>query len=182
MEGVDLKVNLLRNSGLLLIQSASVLALQVALNQVLGLPLPVPQQAAVLHDCALLWLTPAEWFLDIPANRTDSVQLALTERLSSSLTAVFDFSDALVPFEVNGANAPEILMAGCHLDLRPAAFPAGRVVRTALADVPAILWNPGNPDRFRCLIDRAFTEHFLAWLEGTTQKSPAPSLCPKTNG
>lgn len=169
-EGINLTVNLLRDKGLLLLQSASMPTLQEALSQVLGLSLPATQEAVVQQDCTLLWLAPAEWLLQIPANKTDSIQLDLTERLGSSLTVVCDFSDALVLFEVSGPDALEIFMTGCSLDLRPDAFPAGRVVRTVLVDIPAILWNPGNPDRFRCLIDRAFMEHFLAWLEGTPRK------------
>jgi sarcosine oxidase subunit gamma len=151
-----------------MLQSASVSALQEALSQVAGLGLPAAQQATVLGDYALLWLAPAEWLLELPVDKTDPVEIALTHRLSSSLTVITDFSDALVAFELSGSGAPETLMTGCSLDMRSHAFPAGRVVRTALAGVPAILWNPGNPERFRCLVDRGFAEHLLSWFEGTT--------------
>lgn len=168
IERLDLRVTSAHNKGLLLLQSASVMPLQETLTQVLGLTLPVAQQAEVLGEYALLWLAPAEWLLELPGDKTDWVEIALTHRLSSSLTFITDFSDALVSFEVSGSGAPETLMTGCTLDMRSHAFPARRVVRTALAGVPAILWNPGNPDRFRCLVDRGFAEHFLTWLEGTT--------------
>jgi heterotetrameric sarcosine oxidase gamma subunit len=166
IERLDLHVISIRDKGLLLLQSASVAAFQEALSDVLGLTLPSPQEAAVLNGCALLWLTPAEWLLELPADKTDTVEIALSHRLGSSLAVVTELSDALVELEVSGSGAPETLMTGCSLDMRPFSFRAGRVVRTALAGVPAIVWNPGNPDRFRCLIDRGFAEHFLAWLQG----------------
>jgi sarcosine oxidase, subunit gamma len=167
IERADLRVAPIRDRGLLLLQTASMPALQEALRQALDLILPPAQNACVLGDYALLSLTPAEWLLELPADQTESAQTDLSQRVGSSLAVVTDLSDAFASFEVSGARAPEILMTGCSLDLTPRAFPCGRVARTALADVPAILWNPGNPDRVRCLIDRGFTEHFLIWLEGT---------------
>lgn len=73
-------------------------------------------------------------------------------------------------FASGGRIDPERLMTGCSLNLKPNAFPSGRVARTALADISAILWNPGNPDRFRCVVDRGFTAHFLKWLEGASPR------------
>lgn len=167
IERADLRVTPIRDRGLLLLQTASMAALQEVLRRAFDLILPQAQNASVRGDYALLQLTPAEWLLELPADETDSVQIALSQRLGSPLAVVTDLSDALASFEVSGAGAPEILMTGCSLDLTPRAFPCGRVARTALADVPAILWKPGNPDRVRCLIDRGFTKHFLIWLEGT---------------
>jgi sarcosine oxidase, subunit gamma len=168
IERLDFHIAPAHGKGLLLLQSACLSPLQEALAEVLGLTLPVAQQAQVLADYALLWLAPAEWLLELPGDETDPVEIALTRRLDPSLTVITDFSDALLSFEVSGSGAPETLMTGCSLDMRSHAFPARRVVRTALAGVPAILWNPGNPDRFRCLLDRGFAEHVLTWLEGAT--------------
>lgn len=178
IERADLRVTPVRDHGLLLLQTASAPALQEALDQEMGLTLPPAQGAAVIGNYALLWLTPAEWLLEHPAGETDRIEAALALRLAASLTVVTDLSDALGPLEISGAAATAILMTGCSLDLRPRAFPSGRVARTALADVPTILWNPGNPDRFRCLIDRSFADHFLLWLKGATPPSQAHSHNP----
>lgn len=165
---LGLHVTTLRDKGLLLLQCPSVRALQEAVCRVLHLTLPPAQQAAVRGAYALLWLAPAEWLLELPRSSTGSVELALAQQLRSSLAAITDSSDALAVLEVRGSTAADTLMTGCSLDLRPPDFPAGRVVRTAIIDVPAILWNPGYPDRFRCLIDPGFAEPFIAWLDGTT--------------
>ena len=164
----ELIVTPVRDKGLLLLQSASLPALQAALEQEIGLPLPPAQQASLHAPYALLWLTPAQWLLELPAGECDSIGAALSGRLASALAAITDFSDALVALEVGGAGLADVLMSGCSLDLSADAFPPGRVARTALADVPAILWNPGGPGRIRCLIgERGFETHLFAWLKGT---------------
>ncbi len=151
-------------SGLILLQCASECALQDALTSEIAVRIPAPQQASILGDYGLLWLAPAEWLLELPASQTDSLQTALTHRLATSLAAVTDMSDAFACCEVSGARAGEALLSGCSLDLRAHKFPPGQVARTALADIPAILWNPGTPDRFRCLVDRSLEGHLLDWL------------------
>lgn len=166
IEHVGLRVSPVRGRGLLLLQTTAAPALQESLAQELGLALPSAQTATLLGHYALLWLTPAEWLLELPVDQTDAVHRALTRQLTSALAAVTDFSDALMSIEISGEHAAEVLATGCSLDLRPHAFPSSRVARTALADIPAILWNPGGADRYRCLVDRGFAAHLLAWLDG----------------
>ena len=163
----DLQIIAVHDKGLLLLQSGHRAALQEVVNEVLHVALSGEQRAAVAGDCALLWLAPTEWLLELPKDRSDPIGLALTQRLGS-LGVVTDLSDGFAVFEVSGSRTPDMLMTGCSLDLALPAFPAGRVVRTKLAEVSAILWNPGNPDRFRCFIDRGFAEHLRTWLDGAT--------------
>ena len=123
IEHVDLRVTPVRDRGLLLLQAASVHALQDALDETIDLTLPKVQNTSVRGDYALLWLAPAEWLLELQVNETGAVESELSRRLSSSLAVVTDISDALVSFELSGAGVPEILMTGCSLDLRSPAFP-----------------------------------------------------------
>jgi len=167
-----LRVRLSR-PGFLLLQSTSESALQDALTSEIGLEIPAAQRATTVGDYALLWLTPAEWLLEHPPKETNALQSALTRRLASSLALTTDMSDAFVCCEVSGARAAEALMSGCSLDLRPEVFPAGLVARTALADIPAIIWNPGEPRRLRCLIDRTFAGHLRDWLVDVTRSQRA---------
>lgn len=167
-------------AGFLLLQSRREAALQDALAQETGLRLPAPQEACTRGNYALLWLTPAEWLLALPAGESQSLQSALARRLTSSLSVVNDISDAFACCQVNGGRAAEVLMGGCSLDLRSGAFHTGRVSRTVLADVPAILWKTGEPNRFRCLFDRSFAAHLRHWLtDATPRKSrPTPMTAP----
>lgn len=120
-------------------------------------------------EYALLWLTPAEWLLECPASQTDSLQGAIARRLATSLAVVTDMSDAFECFELSGTRAAEVLMSGCSLDLQADIFPAGRVARTALADIPAVIRGTGGPLSFRCLVDRSYARHIRDWLLTTTR-------------
>jgi heterotetrameric sarcosine oxidase gamma subunit len=160
-------------AGFLLLQSTPESRLQDALTSEIGLGLPAPQEASVRGDYALLWLTPSEWLLELPAKEADSVQIALTHRLAASLATVTDMSDAFACCEVSGARAAEALMSGCSLNLHAHAFPSGRVARTALADIPIIIRKVAQPHDFRCLVDRGFAGHFRDWLADAARNQRA---------
>jgi sarcosine oxidase subunit gamma len=147
-----------------LLQCSSPPALQGALSRDSGLQLPAPQTAAFFEDNSLLWLTPSEWLLDSPADIADSTVAAIAPRLNVALAAITDVTDAFAYFELSGSCVTDILMTGCGLDLRPSAFPPGRLARTFLANVPTIVWNPGGSVQLRCLIDRTFASHFRDWF------------------
>lgn len=147
-----------------LLQCSPTPALQGPLGRDSGWQLPAPQIAAFFEDNTLLWLTPSEWLLDSPADTADSTVAAIAPRLKLALAAITDITDAFVHFELGGSCITDILMTGCSLDLRTSAFPPGRLARTLLANVPAIVWNAGGSDRFRCLIDRSLATHFWNWF------------------
>ncbi len=160
---------LLAEMGLLLLQSPSESALQDALTSEVALRLPAPGETSTRGDYALLWLTPAEWLLECPVKATDSLHSVLTRRLAGSLAVMTDMSDAFACFELRGARATDIMMSGCSLDLRSEIFPAGRVVRTSFAGIPAIIRKTGEPHGFRFLVDRSYASHIRDWLVTTTQ-------------
>lgn len=166
--------------GLLLIQARSADAsLAGILARQLGLQLPLPLKSERRAATALLWLAPREWLLELPAAQTPSVLAALEssfaqaraqspgERSPAGLCVVSDVSDAFAAFEVSGTRALDVLMSSCSLELRPQSFPAGQCARTAVADIPAILWNLSDSDHlgaFRCWVERGFAVHFVSWL------------------
>ena len=160
-----LRVRPVTDRGLLLLQgSPQDAVLHDAVSRQIGARVPGPQTTNSRGEYALLWMTPKEWLLELPAAATSAVQGSLVTRLAPSLAVVTDITDALACFDVGGDRATDVLMTGCSLDLRPHAFAAGRVARTAVADVPAIIWKAGPSDIFRCWVDRSFAEHFWSWL------------------
>jgi len=160
-----LRVTPVTDRGLLLLQgSPEDAVLRDAIGRQIGARVPGPQTTDIRGEYALLWMTPKEWLLELPAAETSAVQGALVARLAPSLAAITDISDALACFEIGGDPAMDVLMAGCSLDLRPHAFAAGRVARTAIADVHAIIWKPGIAHLFRCWVDRSCAQHFWNWL------------------
>jgi len=160
---------MLAATGLLLLQSPSESALLDALNGEISLTLPGPGETRARGEYTLLWLTPAEWLLECPAAETDSLQSAFTRRFATSLAIVTDMTDAFACFELNGARTHDTLTSGCSLDLRADIFPAGRVARTSLAGIPAIIRRTGEPQGFRCLVDRSYARHLRDWLLMSTR-------------
>ena len=154
----------LAEPGLLLLQSPSESTLQDALDGEISLSLPGPGDTRARGEYTLLWLTPAEWFLECPVAEIDSLQTALTRRLATSLAIVTDMTEAFACFELSGARTEDVLMSGCSLDLRADNFPAGRVAGTSLAAVPAIIRKTAEPHGFRCLVDRSYARHIRDWL------------------
>jgi sarcosine oxidase subunit gamma len=156
-------------TGLLLLQSPSASALQDALTSEIALRLPAPGETCARGDYALLWLTPAEWLLECSEQDTHALHSAFTRRLARSLAVVTDMSDAYACFDLSGARAADTLMGGCSMDLHAATFPAGRVARTSLAGIAAIIRKTGKPHGFRCLVDRSYARHIRDWLRMTTR-------------
>ena len=159
----------LAETGLLLLQSPSESALQDVLASDLNLGLPAPGETRARGEYALLWLTPAEWLLECPVRDADALRSALTRRLVRPLAVVTDMSDAFACFDLSGARTGDVLASGCSLDLRADIFPAGRVARTSLAGIPAIIRKTGEPHDFRCLVDRGYARHMRDWLLMTTR-------------
>jgi sarcosine oxidase, subunit gamma len=166
IEAPGLRVVAVQTRGFLLVQgNPEDSLLQKALREQIGVGVPGPQLASTGSEYALLWMAPGQWLLESPAARASTVQAALVARGGVALAAVTDLSDALACFEVSGEAAADALMTDCTLDLQPHAFAVGRVARTAVAAVTAILWKPGDdPRQFRCLVDRSFAEHFWSWF------------------
>jgi sarcosine oxidase, subunit gamma len=166
--------------GLLLIQARSADAsLAGLLDRQLGLHLPLPLNSDRRDAAAILWLAPREWLLELPAAQTPALRAALedsfeqaraqsrTETSSAGLCAVSDVSDAFAGFDVSGPRAVDVLMSSCSLDLRPQSFPAGHCARTAVADVPGILWKVSDSvdsGVYRCWVERGFAAHLASWL------------------
>ena len=167
-----LSVLAVADRGLLLLQAdPTEPALHEALGTQTGLALPQPQTTGFGSDRELLWVAPRQWLLQLPAFSAPVVQAALSARLGGTLAAVTDVSDAFACFDVGGPRAADVLMTGCSLDLHPAAFGAARVARTALADVPAVIWRREASGAFRCLVDRSYAGHLWNWLA----QAPVPA-------
>jgi len=172
IDAPGLRVAAVADRGLLLLQGdPDDPLLAGAIREQVRIGLPGPLEVGAGGDCALLWMTPKELLLELPAARAPAMETALALRLGAALAAVTDVSDAFASFDVGGDAAVDVLMTGCTLDLRPHAFAPNRVARTAFAGVSAIIWKPADPNRFRCLVDRSFAWYFWNRLGQTL--SPA---------
>ena len=159
IDSLSLSVVAVENRGLLLLQGSP-----ETIRERTALAVPDPQKISFSGECALLWLAPREYLIELPAAQTSTMQEALCCRLDAVLASVTDVSDAFASFDVGGECAVDVLATGCSLDLSSHAFAAGQVARTILAGVPAIIWRHATSHPFRCVVDRSFAEHFWSWF------------------
>jgi heterotetrameric sarcosine oxidase gamma subunit len=129
-----------------------------------GFALPGPQCSLSLGGRTLMWMTPREWLLDVSDSDRNGIHTALTTAFAGTLAAVTDVSHALACFELSGPRVHEVLMAGCRLDLTPAALDPRRAVCTLVADIPTIVWRRGDSSDVCCLVDRSYAGYFRTWV------------------
>ena len=132
-----------------------------------GTRLPARPCSSAESDAArCLWLGPTTWLAESGDREAD---LAL-ERL-----AALEVTDARLVLAVEGRRARELLAVGTGIDLHPAAFPAGRVVRTLFGRLDAALYlaDAGpllDAPLFHLHVDRAAGPWLAPWLLEAARK------------
>jgi len=142
--------------------------LRDAVQRAFGVELPGPLAMSARAGTAILWLSPTEWLIELPASANDSGRI-IAGALQATLAALTDMSDAFAGFDIDGARAVDVLMSGCSLELTSSAFATGRVARTAIADLPVVIRRLTGGEspaatHFRCWVDRSLAEHLWSWL------------------
>ncbi len=150
--------------GRLLLQPAPDLARLVlrgdasALGVAFGLELPTqPCRAAEASGRSVLWLGPDEWLLLASPGTLDAT-------ISVPGAAVVDVGHRQVGLVLDGPDAPDVLAAGCPLDLHPTAFPVGMCTRTVFGKAEIVLWRQDTM-RFHVEVWRSFAAYVHALLE-----------------
>ena len=114
-----------------------------ALSAAYGMALPTtPCRAAG----SALWLGPDEWLL------LDSPDAG------PHPGSAVDVSDRQLALILEGNLAPDVLAAGCPLDLHPTAFPVGMCTRTVFGKAEIVLWRM-DAQRWRIEVWRSFAAY-----------------------
>lgn len=140
---------------------------KTAVKSVLGVALPVTPNTAseVKKDCCLLWLGPDEWLAAVPGGREAETIADLYTALSDVHFAAVDVSSSRTVIRLSGAQARDVLMKGCSLDLHPAAFAAGRCAQSSLARCHMLLHQTGDSPDYDVYVHRSFADYLWRWLE-----------------
>jgi sarcosine oxidase subunit gamma len=115
-------------------REAEVDALRVLLAERLSLALPDGLDAAGRDGRLVLPIGPRRWWLI--EEREPGVGLAGVLGRRAALT---DLSHARSVLRLDGPAARNVLAKLCRVDLHPSVLPPGRVVQTALGQVPALI-------------------------------------------
>jgi sarcosine oxidase, subunit gamma len=129
---------------------------------VLGFDLPPTCRAVIQGARTALWLGPDEFLLLAAAG--EPLADGLGQALHGHPHALVDVSHRQCALELRGAEAADMLNAGCPLDLHMVSFPVGMCTRTVLAKAEVILWRT-EPDAFRIEMMRSFAPYVRAFLE-----------------
>ena len=115
-------------------REAEVAALRVLLAERLGLALPDGLDAASGDGRLVLPIAPRRWWLVEDRERGAGLAGVLGRR-----AALTDLSHARSVLRLGGPAARDVLAKLCRIDLHPSALPPGRVVQTALGQVPTLI-------------------------------------------
>ncbi len=129
-----------------------------ALGVAFSLELPTqPCRAVEANGRSALWLGPDEWLLLASPG-------TLVPTVSVPGAAVVDAGHRQVGLILEGPSAPDVLAAGCPLDLHPTAFPVGMCTRTVFGKAEIVLWRQDNA-RFHVEVWRSFAAYVHGLLE-----------------
>ena len=138
-----------------------------------GLVLPTTVGDSVGGALRLHCLGPAEWLMVVaPGSLGSTATRDLEHALSLQGVAVVDASHGLAGFALLGPAARELLSMGCGVDFHPAKFPAGRCVRTRLAQVPVVIVHPDHATGYELYVARSHADYLLDWLGDAAVVSP----------
>ena len=136
-----------------------------AAGAALHLDLTLPACRSVqCEGLAALWLGPDEWLLLAALEEQKNISEKLRAALASLSHVLVDVSHREAAFLVRGPAAALAINAGCPLDLRLTAFPAGACTRTLLGKTEIVLWRR-EPELFHIEAPRSVAAYMREFLE-----------------
>jgi sarcosine oxidase, subunit gamma len=111
-----------------------------AAKDVLGLDLPkAPRTTNSWGDMKALWLSPDQWLILCPGDKTAKILGELTAALNGIHSLAVDVSDMRAIIRLEGEHARTTVMKGTSIDLTHGDYPPGTVRRMKFAEVGALL-------------------------------------------
>jgi len=133
-------------------------------GQIAGCRLPNgPGKAEIASSRILACLGPDEWLLLCEAGAETGLLKQLDSQLAGTHSAAVNVSDALVAWQMGGAELRRILAKGCALDLHPRQFGPGCCAQTMLAHAGVTLICEA-PDSLVLICRTSFAAYTAHWL------------------
>lgn len=139
----------------------------------IGMPLPAEMlRAQGSGDWHVLHLSPDEWLFIGPVGQAADLEARLAAASRETALSLVDISDRSLAVEICGATSPDLLAAGCPLDLDDAQFPEGSCSRTLFGKVPVMLWRVGGGPTFRMEYARSYHGYVLDLIGAAAANLP----------
>lgn len=111
-----------------------------AAKSVLGFDLPKsPRTSNSWGDVKALWLSPDQWLVLCPRDKTAALLESLNAALNKIYSLCVDVSDMRAVIRLTGEGVRETLMKGCSLDLLSDEYAPGTVRRVRFAEIAALI-------------------------------------------
>ena len=114
-------------------------------------------------DVDVIWMGPDEWLV-VGRNDSQALRQDLEDTLEGEHASVIDVSAQRTVIEVAGADARDVLLKGCTLDLHPRAFGVGACAQTLLARTQIVLLARSDEPAFWMFVRASFAEYLAEWL------------------
>jgi sarcosine oxidase, subunit gamma len=135
-----------------------------AAERALGAPLPLaPNTVSAGESVEVLWMGPDEWLVVAPPGAERHLEV-LERGIGAEHGTVVDVSAQRTVIDVAGANARDVLLKGCALDLHSRAFGVGRCAQTLLARAQVILHARTDEPAYRVFVRASFAGYLAEWL------------------
>lgn len=130
-----------------------------------GAPPPVEANTTVkAGKNSIFWLGPNEWLVVTPKGRQGAAEAALRTALEGQLVSIVDGSDARTTIRLHGANARDVLMKGCPLDLHPRVFGPGQCAQSILAKADVLIHQLDDTPTYDIYVLCSFSRYLWDWL------------------
>jgi sarcosine oxidase, subunit gamma len=120
-------------------------------------------------------LGPNEWLLLGPEHDEEALARQIEAALAGRLHALVDIGHGTAAVEVSGRHAPDVLNAGCPLDLANDAFPTGSATRTLLGKAEIVLMRLDDAPTYRVECGRSFARYVHDFLLEAAREFEAPA-------
>jgi sarcosine oxidase subunit gamma len=135
------------------------------LAETVGTAPPVePNTVAVAGENNILWLGPDEWLVVTPPGRQGDMVGALAGAMEGLYVSIVDGSDARTTIRLHGADARNMLMKGCPLDLHPRVFGPGQCAQSILAKADVLIHQIDDAPTYDLYVLCSFSRYLWDWL------------------
>ena len=143
-----------------------VAGLAEAIAAATGCAVPEKRRIVLNGDRAAGWMGPDEYLLILPRAEATVAVKTLAEKLAGQHHLAADISDMRAVFDIEGANAGEVLMKISPADLSILA--PSELRRSRAGQVPAAFWATGQGLRIICF--RSVADYMFKLLSHSAQK------------
>ncbi len=147
-----------------------------AAKSVLGFDLPkAPRTSTSWGDLKALWLSPDQWLILSPRNKTTALLAELNAALAKIHSLAVDVSDMRSIIRLEGDGVRETLMKGSTLDLIGTDYKSGTVRRMRFAEIAALL-HIVEETVIDIYVFRSYAEYTWAFLMKAARKGAEVKL------